>query len=138
MEEKVTSQTELEGLKRTKRGRVLKSGLRLILAYCCLMVGLTQASRLSEWNEGSLVYKHSTNNYGSYHGKVTRDYLTGDYRVLQADGTQQVVPQEEVKEVNSKSSGINYRGMLSATLGFALAMLCLIRNPFRSHFKRSY
>lgn len=106
MEEKVTSQTELEGLKRTKRGRVLKSGLRLILAYCCLMVGLTQASRLSEWNEGSLVYKHSTNNYGSYHGKVTRDYLTGDYRVLQADGTQLVVPQEEVKEVNSKSSGI--------------------------------
>lgn len=138
MDDKVTSQNVLENPQPAKHRRILKTGFRLVLAYSFLMVGLTQASRLSVWTEGSLVYKHTTTSYSPYHGKVSRDFITGDYRVLEANGTLQVVPQEEVKEVDSKNWGVNHRGMLSAILGFSMAMLCFTGNPFRFRFKRSY
>lgn len=127
----------MAGSKPRKKNSALNTGIRFFAAYCFLMVGITQASRLSVWTEGSLVYKHTTTSYGPYHGKVTRDFLTGDYRVLEANGTLQVVPQEEVKGVDSAYWGVNHRGMLSAILGFSMAMLCFIRNPFRFRFKRA-
>lgn len=137
VQDKATSRKIFGGEKSSKTGRALKTGFRLVLAYCCLMVGLTQASRLSQWSEGTLVYQNPAAIITPHHGKITRDFRTGDYQVFEANGTLHTVRQDEVKEVASKATGITYQGMLSATLGLAMAMLCLIRNPFRFRLNRS-
>ena len=116
VQDKATSRKIFGGEKSSKTGRALKTGFRLVLAYCCLMVGLTQASRLSQWSEGTLVYQNPAAIITPHHGKITRDFRTGDYQVFEANGTLHTVRQDEVKEVASRPQALPTKECLAQHL----------------------
>ena len=101
------------------------------------MVGLTQASRLSQWEEGTLINRADSANVSVYHGKISREFFTGNYHVADAAGSVQIVPATEVKGVESRDSGITFSGILVGASGLILAALLFLFRPIRHVFSQT-
>ncbi|WP_131421475.1 hypothetical protein [Comamonas thiooxydans] len=137
MEAEVTSQKNEKTMNKVRKPFRATTVLKVFLAYCCIMVGLTQASRLAQWEEGTLVLIKGNAEARNYHGKVSREFLSGNYLLEAADGSVQVVQANLVRGVESRDSGITFMGVLLAAAGIVMAALLFIFKPIRHLFRQT-